>query len=93
MPKDSSVKDSNIEKAVPDAEAFVTGEESSNVKEIVSNLNDVFVFLSKEHMKKYSRNLHLLNLYMIKYLLNSRDMYYVKYGGCYTRSSILPISM
>ena len=42
MPKDSSVKDSNIEKAVPDAEAFVTGEESSNVKEIVSNLNDIF---------------------------------------------------
>lgn len=44
MPKDSSVKDSNVEKAVPDAEAFVTGEDSSNVKEIVSNLNDVFVF-------------------------------------------------
>lgn len=42
MPKDSSVKDSNTEKAVPDAEAFVTGEESSNVNEIVSNLNDVF---------------------------------------------------
>ena len=38
MPKDSSVKDSNIEKTLPDAEAFVTGEESSNVKEIVSNL-------------------------------------------------------
>jgi len=42
VPKDSSVKDSDIEKAVPDSEAFVTGEENSNVKEIVSNLNDVF---------------------------------------------------
>jgi hypothetical protein len=41
MPKDSSDKDSNIEKTVPDAEAFVTGEESGNVKEIVSNLNYV----------------------------------------------------
>lgn len=45
MPKDSSVKDSNIEKALPDAEAFVTGEENSNVKEIVSNLHDVFFLM------------------------------------------------
>jgi hypothetical protein len=45
LPKDSSVKDSNIEKAVPDAEAFVTGEESSYVKEIVSNLNHVFFLI------------------------------------------------
>lgn len=38
MPKDSSLKDSeNTEKAVPDSEAFVTGEESSNVERIVSN--------------------------------------------------------
>jgi hypothetical protein len=45
MPKDSSVKDSNTEKAVPDAEAFVTGEEGSNVNEIVSNLNCVFFLI------------------------------------------------
>jgi hypothetical protein len=38
VPKESSVKDSeNIEKAVPDTEAFVTGEECSNVEGIVSN--------------------------------------------------------
>jgi U3 small nucleolar RNA-associated protein 12 len=38
VPKESSVKDSeNVEKTVPDTEAFVTGDESSNVEGIVSN--------------------------------------------------------
>ena len=44
-----------MEKAVPDAEAFVTGEESSNVKEIVSNLNDVFFLTQQGVFKKIQK--------------------------------------
>jgi hypothetical protein len=37
MPKNSSVLDSEIvEKAVPDTEGFVTGEQDGDVKELVS---------------------------------------------------------